>query len=221
MLVRGDTLEPWKGERLADGITYPLNIEQLWTEQEVNAIGLHYTLPFVLPSGQQIVAGSSPSYTLVENKAQESYPTEGIPKATLREYSAQQRLDVETGGLVVMDGQYATGTTRDVKPMFNNQAIRLRDAGGGSTSTIKLLPIVGGELAASAAFPQLNEDDLNVLILEISTFTEECYKTEAAIAADIDAGKITTREEIDARYEPARTLALGPLKRGAVIDYQT
>ena len=75
MLIRTDTLKPWRGEPLND-ITHPLNIEDVWTDGELAAVGLVKAKPFVVPDGKQIVAGSEPTYA--EDGA-ETYPVEDTP----------------------------------------------------------------------------------------------------------------------------------------------
>lgn len=67
MLVRTDTLKPWHGERLHDdgGTLYPLNIEQLWSADELLAIGLVPADPFAVPDGK--VTTGAPVYALAKD----------------------------------------------------------------------------------------------------------------------------------------------------------
>jgi hypothetical protein len=85
-LIRDDTLQIWIGERL-NGISHPISIESLWSEADLNAIGLYRIIPFLIPEGKRIVAGARPSYTIDQQaqKAFESYPVEDTPPPTAEE----------------------------------------------------------------------------------------------------------------------------------------
>lgn len=49
-LVYSGTSNPWRGERI-EGVLYPINIEQLWPDAELSAIGLErYTPPPAPPA---------------------------------------------------------------------------------------------------------------------------------------------------------------------------
>lgn len=50
-----NTFEPWNGELIGD-IRHPLNIEQLWTADELAAIGLYQPAVGSIPSGKQIAS---------------------------------------------------------------------------------------------------------------------------------------------------------------------
>jgi len=79
MLVRADTLNPWTGEHL-NGIAYPANIEQLWADADLGAIGLARPAPFVAPSGQ--VAVGAASYQLQpDGTIAQVYATQAAPAA--------------------------------------------------------------------------------------------------------------------------------------------
>lgn len=79
MLVRSDTLTRWRLEPL-NGISHPRNIETLWSDAELAAIGLYRVVPFVLPEGKRKVSG--PTYEIVDGKAVESFVVEDIPPLT-------------------------------------------------------------------------------------------------------------------------------------------
>ncbi len=91
MLIRTDTLKPWQGERLA-GILYPLTIEKLWSDPELAAIGLVKRKRFVVPDGQRIVAGASPTYAI---DGSETYPVEDIPPPTAEQLAAEDAANVD------------------------------------------------------------------------------------------------------------------------------
>ena len=52
-----DNFAPWGGEPI-DGIKYPMNIEAVWSAQELIAIGLYLPVVPVIPDGK-VVTGSS------------------------------------------------------------------------------------------------------------------------------------------------------------------
>jgi len=56
MLIRKDTLRPWEGEVLGE-LRHPLNIEQVWTVEELAAIGLVKAVHAVLPQGMMRLPG--------------------------------------------------------------------------------------------------------------------------------------------------------------------
>lgn len=68
--VENGTCKPWRGERLK-GIAYPANIEALWTDEELKAIGLFRVQRFAVPAGKK-VAGPA-SYAVVGDVAIEAY----------------------------------------------------------------------------------------------------------------------------------------------------
>lgn len=78
MLIRTDTLQPWAGETLANGITYPISIEQLWADADLNAIGLVRMKPFTTPAGSEIIG--PPTYAA---DGTQTYPTQTITAAEL------------------------------------------------------------------------------------------------------------------------------------------
>lgn len=80
MLIRTDTLQPWRGERLSNGILYPKNIEQLWPVTDLLEIGLVVEIKFVLLTGWHFTGSSTWDIT-----GQEFRPTEQIPPPTQAE----------------------------------------------------------------------------------------------------------------------------------------
>lgn len=100
-LIRTDTLEPWQGEPLpmtvstaeihrADGtvetvevepytfdVRHPLNIGDMWSDEELARAGLARPIPFEAPEGKRRVGPSS--YELREGKVYEVSAVEDIP----------------------------------------------------------------------------------------------------------------------------------------------
>lgn len=92
MLIRSDTLQPWRGERLASGY-HPLNVEQLWPDADLLAAGLERYAPFVLAAGQRIIGNrrwERSGGTIVE-----LYDVEDIPPPTVEEIAARRDDEVE------------------------------------------------------------------------------------------------------------------------------
>ncbi len=89
MLIRTDTLVPWKQERL-NGIAYPRSIEKLWTVEELAAIGLVAKIPFILPAGMRRVG------PVTYNPAgQEVVSYEPIPQPTPEEKAERKAQEIE------------------------------------------------------------------------------------------------------------------------------
>jgi hypothetical protein len=82
MLIRTDTLVPWKGEPLS-GLKHPKNIEKLWTVQELADVGLVVAIPLDIPPGHRRIGPIS------YNAAGQSFAaTELIPPPTPAELDA-------------------------------------------------------------------------------------------------------------------------------------
>lgn len=77
MLIRTDTLQPWKGERLSNDLLYPKNIDALWSDGELLNIGLVHAIQFILPTGYKFDGASTWDAT-----GQEFRPTKLIPPPT-------------------------------------------------------------------------------------------------------------------------------------------
>lgn len=88
MLVRLDTLQLWRGEALG-GLRHPLNIEDLWSVDQLAAVGLVKRIPFTLPNGQQTVG--APTY---DATGQETYATEPIPPPSAAENDANKEAEL-------------------------------------------------------------------------------------------------------------------------------
>jgi hypothetical protein len=77
MLIRIDTLQPWRGEILGD-LRHPSNIEVLWTAEELAAVGLVKAVRFVVPEGKRAIG--TPSY---DKNGVETYAVEDTPSPAL------------------------------------------------------------------------------------------------------------------------------------------
>lgn len=76
MLIVTRTLQPWQGE-IIDGVRYPANVEQLWSDADLAAIGLSKFQPFVPPDGQVAVGPST--YQMQNGLVVEVRATEDAP----------------------------------------------------------------------------------------------------------------------------------------------
>lgn len=76
MLVRIDNQQVWAGEPL-DGLRHPATIEQFWTKDELNAVGLAPVQYFAVPEGQ--VCAGEPWYEIVDGVAVEHYKVVPTP----------------------------------------------------------------------------------------------------------------------------------------------
>lgn len=102
MLIVTQTLEPWRGEPVEQETTFaeivrmdgsreetrvepythsvnlPANIEEKWTDDELNAVGLARWEAFQVPEGKQTVG--DPTLKVVNGRIQEVYAVEDVPE---------------------------------------------------------------------------------------------------------------------------------------------
>ena len=78
---------PWSGEPV-DGVYYQLNVETLWTADQLTAVGLYPVHLFVVPPGQVIVGPATytlsgvvrmPGTTVIQTFATEPAPPPFLP----------------------------------------------------------------------------------------------------------------------------------------------
>ncbi len=89
MLIRIDTLAPWRGEPL-NGIKHPKHIETLWSVEELATIGLVQVVKAVIPEGHRTVG--EPSW---DATGQEFRVTELIPPPTPEELSVEDARELD------------------------------------------------------------------------------------------------------------------------------
>jgi hypothetical protein len=80
MLIRTDTLQPWRGETLK-GVRHPPNIEALWNAQALAAIGVVKAIP----EGFRAVGPAS-----YAADGMETIPQEPIPEPTAEKIDAEK-----------------------------------------------------------------------------------------------------------------------------------
>lgn len=87
MLAYLDSLTIWLGEPI-NGIRHPLNIGELWSDQELADVGLGRVTPFFLPPGHRVIG--STWLEKVEGVIYERADVEAIPPAVPAEISDRQ-----------------------------------------------------------------------------------------------------------------------------------
>lgn len=67
----------WTGQPV-NGLTHQINVDQLWSDADLNAAGIYRVQEFVVPAGQQL-ASLDAAYTLQGTVVVQTYPTVPIP----------------------------------------------------------------------------------------------------------------------------------------------
>jgi hypothetical protein len=129
-------------------------------------------------------------------------PTELMPKLT--DYSASIRVNYETGSIIVhppTGSDYGAPTTRDVRSMVTS-GLGWINAGTVTSATVKVMrvkttspPTYGDEL-----FIRANAAAMTVLSNAMNKWTDLCVAQESTLASQINAGTITTKDQIDSAY---------------------
>ena len=105
MLVRFDTLQPWAGEPLND-VQHPGNIEELWSADELAAIGLAVPAPFEVPAGKATIG--APRYKLSANGGIETeYDVEDAPPPPVPEELSRWQFFAAAAGASIITQQEA------------------------------------------------------------------------------------------------------------------
>jgi hypothetical protein len=115
----------------------------------------------------------------------------GLPPFSLTAYAAEKRWEVETSGVTVNigDEQLLMSTARgDDRTNLNSTYAAIRDGLREDGATFKF---VEGPRSVSNA-------DMATAILTALAHVQSAFDVELAVVADIEAGKITRTEEIDA-----------------------
>lgn len=106
------------------GITHPKEVFILWSAEELAAIEWYEFIPFVLPSGERVLAYS---YTQVDLQIIESATTEIIPPPTQEEIDLQKEIDA--------NNQLDRTVNKTIRDIFWDIELRLRDLGSISANT--------------------------------------------------------------------------------------
>ena len=104
-------------------------------------------------------------------------------------YAANQRWQIETGGITVGGAQIATD--RDSQAMVNGAYTYVQASGAASVS-----------YKAASGFVTISADALTAIALAVGAHVQACFAVEADINARIKAGDITSGTQIDAYAWP-------------------
>jgi len=111
-------------------------------------------------------------------------------KPRLLSYAAARRFVIETGGVTVNGAEI--DTSRDSQAMIT-----------GAYAYSQANPSEAIKFKAASGWVTLDAATLAAIATAVGAHVQACFATEASVAADIDAGTITTPAEIDAADWPA------------------
>lgn len=111
-------------------------------------------------------------------------------KATLVAYAANKRWQVETGGIEVGGAQI--DTSRDSQSMIT-----------GAYTWSQANPSEIVKFKAASGWVDLDAATLAAIATAVGAHVQACFAVEASVAAEIEAGTITTTAEIEAANWPA------------------
>lgn len=175
----------------SDEALHPYQCIELWSEQELNAVGVYKVQPAAPPIDPAVTITGyhfervDGVITQVLDLIQPPAPT----KFQLKDYAAAKRFDHEVGGMVSQTfGQLLTD--RDTRALVA-QSIQSIDLG------IVLAPI---NWKAPSGFTQLDRAALIAISTELAAFVQATFDKEAEVDSKIDDGTITTKAEIDAAF---------------------
>lgn len=127
-------------------------------------------------------------YVALTDAEKAQWVTDHTPsKADLLAYAASVRWAKETGGITVAGAQ--VDTLRESQTMIGN-ANQLLEASGASTIDYK----------TKSGWVTLSAEQFKALALAVGGHVIECFSAEKAISAQIAAGTVTTRDQIDAAF---------------------
>jgi hypothetical protein len=112
----------------------------------------------------------------------------GANKAALKAHAASARYNKETGGFAVGGVTYPTDRETQAK-----MAAAYALAQGNPNIAFDWKLPNGGFVALTAA-------DVAAVATAVGVFVQQCFGAEASACIDIEAGTITTRAQIDARF---------------------
>ena len=126
-------------------------------------------------------------------------------KPMLEGYSASVRSMYETGSIIVqsIDGDYGAPTTRGDRTIFHNAFTHLKDGSGvNGTVTVKLMRVktVDPPAYGNVLYVQANLAKATEVLNATNTWSNICFTTEHNLFGQIEAGTVTTKEQIDATY---------------------
>ena len=127
-------------------------------------------------------------------------------KPRLEDYSSVTRLFYETSGVMIHPaagtGDYAASTTRDDRLVVESAFTFLKDAPPGTMATLKLMRIktVSPPAYGSVLFAKSNLARVTEVKTAVDKWSDLCFTQEHTLFDQIEAGTITTKDQIDAAY---------------------
>lgn len=136
--------------------------------------------------GPSVIASEQELFDVLRTQA----PDQAWPLAPLPEYLAEKRWRVETGGITV--NAMPISTTRSSQALIT-----------GAYNLVQLDPAKIIDWKTQTGFVPLDATAIAAIALAVGNHVQACFALEAKLLADIDAGTITTKSEIDAAAWPA------------------
>lgn len=112
-----------------------------------------------------------------------------VSKADLIAYAASKRWRVETGGITLNGARI--DTARDSQAMIANAYAYVTASGAASIS-----------YKANSGWVTMDAATVKAVALAVGAHVQACFAFEETVAADIEAGTLTTTAEIDALAWP-------------------
>lgn len=185
ILVKEDeSLVEWRGEKL-DGVTYPLNIETLYPDNELQALGLYIPQE---PVEHDPLDNIFDGYEFVNGTVYKKYTREVITPEILKDYSGSYRKNYEESGITVNGaGIY---TNRESQFMIS-----------GIFNFCQVNPALVIQYKTIDGFITANSTVMQGIAIAVGTHVQNCFAKESEVSDLIDSGDITTRDEIVAAYQ--------------------
>jgi hypothetical protein len=178
----------------ASDVLHPWQITELWTDAELAAVGVYRVQPVAPPTDPEIkITGyhferKDGVVAQVLDLILPPPPT----KQLLRDYAAAKRYDVEIGG-IVSPTYGPLLTDRDTRAIVG-QAIQSIDLG------IVQAPV---NFKTQQGFVSLDRAAFMAIASEVAAHVQSTFDKEDEVDAQIEAGTITTKAEIDAAFSAA------------------
>jgi hypothetical protein len=180
----------------SDGALHGWQCAELWKDAELNAVGVYRVQPVVPPTDPEVTI-SGYHFERVGSEIVQVldlvYPPPPT-KETLIEYAAAKRFDIEVGG-IVSNTYGPLLTDRDTRSIIA-QTIQSIDLG-----------IVAGPInwKTPQGFVLLDRAAFVAIATELAAHVQSTFDKEDEIEAQIEAGTITTKAEIDAAFAAGAT----------------
>lgn len=176
----------------SDEALHPWQCVELWSDAELNAVGVYKLQPAALPADPDVhILGYHFERDGEGNVVQvlDLQLPGPLTKEQLTAYAAAKRYDKEIGGMVSQTFGHLF-TDRDTRALIA-QTIQSIDLG------IVQAPI---NWKTPGGFTSLDRAAFIAISTEVAAFVQATFDTEAEIDGQIADGTITTKSEIDAAF---------------------